>query len=58
MVQLSLPKMPFANSGSGVLRPQICPKTYESCTSTFFITITSFQDGYLMSGGFVGSRLP
>jgi hypothetical protein len=27
-------------------------------TPTFFITITSFHDGYLMSGGFVGSRLP
>jgi hypothetical protein len=34
------------------------PKTYESCTPTFFITITSFHDGYLMSGGFAGNRLP
>src|SRR5882724_7839137 len=34
------------------------PKSYESCTPTLFITITSFHDGYLMSGGFVGSRLP
>jgi hypothetical protein len=34
------------------------PKMYESCTPTFFMTIASFHDGYLMSGGFVGSRLP
>lgn len=35
-----------------------CPKSYELQPPTFFITITSFHDAYLMSGGFVGSRLP
>jgi hypothetical protein len=35
-----------------------CPKTYELRRLTFLIRIASFQDGYLMSGGFVGSPVP
>ncbi len=35
-----------------------CPKTYELCLPTFLVRIASFQDGYLTSDGFVGSRVP
>jgi len=35
-----------------------CPKTYELRLPTFLIGIASFQDGYLISGGFLGSPGP
>jgi hypothetical protein len=35
-----------------------CPKTYELRLPTFLVRNSSFQDGYLASGGFVGSRIP
>jgi len=35
----------------------VCPKPYELRLSSFLIRIASFQGGYLMSGGFVGSSL-
>ena len=38
--------------------PEIaCPKTYELRLPTYLIRIPSFQDGYLMGGGFVGSSV-
>jgi hypothetical protein len=35
--------------------PPPAAKTYELRLPTFLIRIASFRDGYLMSGGFVGS---
>src|SRR5712692_6783241 len=45
---------PHALSSFEVAR-NACPKPYELRPPTFLIRIASFQDGYLISGGFVGS---